>query len=454
MSQLMMSQSGIRGVVGDTLTPQLVQKVGIAFGHLCGKGPVIVGGDTRTSHESIKSTFIGAITSTGTDVIDIGKVPTPTVQQMIRHYHAAGGVVITASHNPIIWNGIKLMNDTGAFLNDQEYDAFQTYFKSEQQALADWKKVGTITVDDSAIEKHVDVIVNAIDIEPIKTADLRVLIDANNGAGCMANSILLDRLGVTYTAINGDGNGRFTHNPEPLKENVLDTLSAMKGHSYDIGFIQDADADRLVILDETGRFIGEDYSLAFCLHHVLDLKKEKYPVVVVNLSTSAVIDDISKPYNATVFRTKIGETHVTQELKKREALVGGEGNGGIIYPNVGWGRDSLVGITLALRHLAISKHSVSSIVDQYPQYVMLREKLMLSGSLDASTILEKLKKRFDSETVDMTDGIKIIRTDHWIHVRPSNTEPIIRIFIEAPNLEQAKHEFKQIETMINEQSIA
>jgi len=433
MSSLIMSISGMRAIVGDTMDPQLALDMGKAFGTYIGKGPVVVGGDTRVSYQMVKNAVVSGLVSVGTDVIDVGHVLTPTVQQMIRHFNAKGGMVISASHNPIQWNGIKLMNHDGSFLTPEEYDVFIAKYNQKAFQLVTWDVLGAIRIVPDAIDIHIDRILSAIDTSSIKNVNLNVLIDPDNGAGALADAKLLTKLGVKHTVINEEPNGRFTHNPEPLKENLFEIMALLKEGSYDIGFAQDADADRLVILDEKGTFIGEDYSLAYCIDYVLGLKEKENPQVVVNLSTSLVIEDVAKKHNATVHYTKIGETNVTVGIRQHDAVVGGEGNGGVIYPKVGWGRDSLVGIVLALKHLAESKKKVSETIATYPSYTMLKDKFTIQSLSEALPFLEKVKTHFSTKKLDTQDGVKVILPDAWIHVRPSNTEPIVRIFIEAPS---------------------
>jgi len=440
-SNLIISGSGVRGVVGETLTPDVALEFAYAFAAFVDSGTVVVGGDTRTSHDVFKSAVISGLTASGCDVIDIGKVPTPTCQQLIRHHNAAGAIVITASHNPIIWNGLKLMNSSGSFFDQDDYAKFKGIYESKSWQLKPWDQIGTVTVDSNAIQTHLDRIFKVLDPAPIREARLRVLIDPNHGAACDADKALLDALGVEYTIINGEGHGRFAHAPEPSADNLGDTITAMKAGNYDIGFVQDADADRLVLLDETGRFIGEDNSLGFCVDYILGYEatdSEKEAPVVVNLSTSNVIRDIAKSHQVEVVQTKIGETFVTQGIRDHNALVGGEGNGGVIFPKIGWGRDSLVGIVIALLHLAKRQKTVSEIVASYPQYTMLREKVSLESRAQVSEMLEKVIKSFPDVTPITDDGIKIVLHDEWIHVRPSNTEPIIRVFVEAKSKENAK----------------
>ncbi|MGE4170001.1 MAG: phosphoglucosamine mutase [Candidatus Margulisiibacteriota bacterium] len=438
MSKLIESISGIRGVVGDTLTPQVALETGIAFGRYLAGGTLIVGGDTRTSHDVYKSAVIAGLTAVGCKVIDIGKVPTPTVQQMIRHYSAQGGVIITASHNPAIWNGIKLMNHSGSFLTPTEYEAFQAIAK-QPSTFQPWTAVGSVSVDTTALEKHIDHILSIIDPKPIQEAGLSAIVDPNNGTGCLANPILFEKLKVKATIINAEGNGLFAHDPEPLQKNLGQILDQAQSGRYDIGFIQDADADRLVILDEKGRFIGEDYSLGFCVDYLLNTLTTEPKKVVVNLSTSLVIEAIAKRHGASVHYTKIGETNVTQGIRDLQAPVGGEGNGGVIFPKVGWGRDSLTGMVVALSYLATSQKTVSDIVGTYPAYTLLREKVAVETMDQVKTLIAKVEANLAAEpaTIDRQDGLKFSFDKAWVQIRASNTEPIVRIFAEAPTPDQA-----------------
>lgn len=442
MTELMISPSGIRGIVGQSLTPELAMRVGASYGSLIGAGPVVLGGDSRPSFTAVSSAVMAGLLSVGTSVITIGVVPTPTVQQAIRKHQAAGGLVITASHNPAVWNGIKLMNDTGSFLSDSQYQSFLSLYEGQAFSYKPWNEQGVVTHDSNALEDHIDLILERIDTTAIKEATLHVLVDPNNGAGAVADQILLDKLGVRYTLINQAPNGMFAHDPEPVERNVGQIKEALAAGNYDIGFVQDADADRLVILDENGRFIGEDYSLALCMDYVLQYDTVSEPgsqqAVVVNLSTSKVISDLAAQHQATVYQTKIGEPHVTAQLKAQQAVVGGEGNGGVIYPKIGWGRDSLVGIVLALCYLARSKKRVSEIVSTYPQYVMQREKVAVEKRADVPVFLEKVAQLFAAETISRDDGVKVMLATGWVHVRPSNTEPIVRVFVEEQSAAAAQ----------------
>jgi len=439
----------MRGVVGDTMTPTLALSVGQSLASWIRQGCVVVGGDTRTSHDTLKGALVSGILACGVSVIDIGRVTTPTLQQSILRHQASLGVMITASHNPAIWNGLKIMNHEGSFLTHSEYEAFMACYHAQNWHMAAWDQQGSYHHDPHAIEEHVALVLDRIDTSPIRNGrPLSVLVDANHGAGAVADPVLFRELGVSHTLLNAEPTGRFAHDPEPLEKNLGHIKSVMAGGGYDIGFVQDADADRLVILDETGRFIGEDYSLAFCIDHVLQMAtrddQSPPPHVVVNLSTSQVVADVVARHGGVITHTKVGEAHVTEGLRNTKALVGGEGNGGVIYPKIGWGRDSLVGMVLALRHCAVSGRSVSEIVNEYPAYTMLRHRLALDSHEQVATVLQGVRNAFPNRPTICEDGVKVLLPDGWLHARASNTEPIIRIFVEAPHADIAHGYLKQV----------
>ncbi len=448
-SKLIISASGVRGIVGPDFDPEFALSIGKAFGAYLKTGSVIIGSDSRRSGMIYKSAVISGLLMAGIDVLDIGIVPTPTCQQLIGHYDCQGAVVITASHNPAEWNGIKLMNAQGSFLTQEEFEVFNQVLSDSNFTYHSWDKVGKYRVIETALDTHIDHIMAQLDCSPIQNSGLRVLIDPNNGAACEANQKLLSRLGVQFDLLNGDPTLPFSHNPEPLEKNVSQIKEALSAGEYDIGFVQDADADRLVILDENGRFIGEDYSLGFCIDHVLRSENATEETIVVNLSTSQLIHDIAARYQSKIHYTKIGETHVTQGLRDHQAIVGGEGNGGVIYPKIGWGRDSLTGITLALLHLATTQKTVSEIVSTYPSYVMIRDKISLNSREEVLPLLESLKTQFKDKEQDHQDGVKVYLDSAWIHARPSNTEPIARIFIEAKTQEIAEDLLKDVRSLCN-----
>ncbi|MFA5880222.1 MAG: phosphoglucosamine mutase [Candidatus Margulisiibacteriota bacterium] len=435
MLPLIMSTSGTRGIIGENLFPEVAVNISQAFGAYVKSGggsTIIVGGDTRVSYDMIKNAVVSGLIAVGINVIDIGQVPTPTVQHLIRYHKADGGIVITASHNPIMWNGIKLMSKSASFLNQTEHDEFKKFLDDKSKVkCVSFDQLGKITYNNNALEIHIDNVLSNLDITPLKNSNLKVLIDPNNGTGALVDPLLFEKLGVQYEMINSVPNGIFTHNPEPTKENVKSTIEYMQKRGFDIGFVQDADADRLVILDENGTFIGEDYSFAFCVDYILSKINTPDKKVVVNLSTSMVIEHVAKKYQAEVTYTKIGEPNVTAKLRELNADVGGEGNGGVIYPKIGWGRDSLVGMVVALLYLAETKKTVSGIIQTYPKYLMDRSKIEVGSRDEINQLIEKARSIFQGAAVNDIDGLKFTFDDAWLHIRSSNTEPIVRIFIEA-----------------------
>ena len=454
----MISASGIRGIVGESLTPKLALDLAQRFGHYLiqktNNTRIIIGGDTRTSYKMLTDAVVSGLLSVGCDVIDIGQIPTPTAQQMIRHHRAAGAIVITASHNPAIWNGLKLMNEDAGFLSASEFDSFYSQYKDKEIPQKAFSELGAYQKDENAIENHINYILDRIDTTVIKEAKISILVDVNNGTGALATPPLLDKLGVNYTLLGPSPNGLFEHTPEPTKENLQSLIKGLKEGHFDAGFAQDPDADRLVIVAENGDYIGEDYSLAYCLDYVLGSLEANTPnkQVAVNLSTSAVIADICSKHGSMIHYSKIGEPNVVEKIKETDAVVGGEGNGGVIYPKIGWGRDSLVGITLALCHLATTKKTISETVSRYPKWVMLRERMALSSKEDARPFLERLSKEYKDTKQDTQDGLKLYFDDGWVHIRPSNTEPILRLFAEAGTKEQAKAYCEAIQAVLKSPS--
>ena len=446
MSKLMVSSSGLRGIVGEHLTPQLIDQFVRSYLKWLPEGKIVIGGDTRTSHQALANLVASICQLCGRDVVMIGKVPTPTVQQMVRHHLAAGGLAITASHNPVQWNGIKIIDSSGSFLSA---DAFASFFKlyqnNECAPLLDWQQQGVMVHDDTALHTHVQTIKTVLPVDQLKP--LKVLIDVNHGAGKYADQVLFEDLNIQVEYLFDGEDGVFSHSPEPVRDHLNALCDKMKTGHYDIGFAQDPDADRLVIVDEKGRFIGEDYSLAFCMDYYLSEFRQKDPSVVINLSTSKVIESIAKKVQARVFYTRIGEPNVTAKMKDVVATIGGEGNGGVIVPSIGWGRDSLTGIVLALLHLSQTNQSVSDIVSTYPQYVMVRDKQPMDSANEVQEKLTRVAKHYASEDVNQDDGIKVMFESSWVHIRPSNTEPIIRIFAEALSESKAQALVKTVKAL-------
>lgn len=438
-SRLMMSVSGIRGVVGETMTPELILKAASAFAIYAKRGRVIIGRDSRPTGSAIAMNFSSALALSGCDVFDLGIVPTPTVQLMVEELKADGGIVISASHNPIEWNAFKLINKSGTFLNSGEIKKFFSLMDKEF-SYEEWKNIGKIEYYEKAADIHIKKITSRIDIAAVRKRKFRVVLDSVNGAGSLITIDLLKKLGCTVIPLYCDISGIFPRGAEPLPENLGDLSKAVLSHSADIGFAQDPDADRLAVVDETGKPIGEENTISLVTEHLLSRKRGR---VVVNLSTTKAVEDIAKRYGADFKRTRVGEINVVDEMRKRGARIGGEGNGGVISPEIHLGRDSLAGIGYILEMMAFRKKSVSELAWDIPAYVMKKGKIRFDNKLDTAKIYSKFEKFFPGEKFTRIDGLRIDFRKHgefrggWVHLRPSNTEPVFRIIAEGKNKKQA-----------------
>ena len=450
MSTLMVSISGVRGIVGESLTPAIVQKYALAFGTFINKSPIIVGRDSRTSGPFISNILKGSLQATGHDVIDIGIVPTPTVQMEIIHQQAAGGVAVTASHNPAQWNGLKFMDANGRFLSPQ--DAGQVYKLAKQAnfSVKNWKQVGIEKTDNGANDRHIKAILDLpfINVAAIKKRKFIVVIDCVNGAGGLIIPQLLNKLGCAIIPINDEPNGKFAHTPEPLPENLGQLKKAVKDTKADVGFAVDPDVDRCAIVDEKGRPIGEEYTLAVAVKFYLS---KKLGPVVVNMSTSRACEDIAKYYNCPFLRSKVGEINVVEEMIAQDAIIGGEGNGGVILPDLHLGRDAPLAVAFTLQAMFEYEDTLSALVQSLPRYTMVKDKITIEGK-DPDKIIKKLIDKFSDKKVNLVDGLKIDEDDYWVHLRKSNTEPIIRIIAEARSLKQAKSIVEEYSGIINKLS--
>jgi len=446
---LMVGVSGVRGIVGKDLTPEVVARWARAFGSWAlehgkretGKGKrnfIVVGRDARTSGPAFAAAVTAGLTSVGCDVIDVGLVPTPTVQLAVEHHHAGGGIAITASHNPIEWNALKFVGSDGIFLDGAEGKRVAELVA--RQAGNGNRETGKVTADPSAVERHLDGVLRlpALPVEAIRARRFTVALDAVRGAGGPPMRDLLERLGCRVTGINLETDGRFPRVPEPIPENLGDLAALVRRSGADVGIAVDPDVDRLAIVDETGAAIGEDYTLAFAIRAVLGGKGETgngKRVVVCNLSTSLVVEDAAREFGADVVRTPVGEVHVARAILRLAAVIGGEGNGGVMYPALHAGRDAPVAAALLLALLARDGRRVSELVAAAPRYVILKGKAE-RGTRNAEQGLDDvyaaLRKRFPEGNVDTQDGLRLAWRDRWLHVRPSNTEPIIRLIAEAP----------------------
>jgi phosphomannomutase len=439
---LMVSVSGMRGIVGKDLTPELVARHAAALGAWAaghGRPRVVVGRDARTSGPMFVRAAEAGLMSVGAEVVQIGVVPTPTLQLAVEHHQAGAGLMLTASHNPVEWNALKLVGPDGIFL-DAEAGADVRALAERGPARAGWDGIGAVREDAGAISRHLDLVLGLpmVDVARIRARRFHVALDCVRGAGGAAIPPLLEALGCRVSAINLETDGRFPRPPEPLPENLGDLSRLVRESGADIGMAVDPDVDRLALVDEHGQPIGEDYTLAFAVRAVLLAapKAETPPAVVVNLSTSLVVEDAARELGARFFRAPVGEAHVARMIRDKGALIGGEGNGGVILPSVHVGRDAPVGVALILQLLAETGRSVSGLVDASPRYHIVKAKAPRGADLGPA--YQALRKRFTDATVDDRDGLRLSWADRWVHLRPSGTEPIIRFIAEAPSAGEAE----------------
>ncbi|MBC7789448.1 MAG: phosphoglucosamine mutase [Anaerolineae bacterium] len=436
---LMISVSGLRGRVGDALTPEVVAKFAAGFGawavHRGGTRKIVVGRDSRVSGPMFHRAALAALQSVGCHVIDVGVTGTPTVQLAVEHHHAAGGLAITASHNPIEWNALKFIGPSGLFLDGSE-SADMRRMVDGDIPRATWDEIGGISADDGAVERHIQQVLALpyVDVAGIRRRAFRVALDCVRGAGGAIMMDLLTQLGCHISAINLEPDGRFPRAPEPVAENLGELERLVLNSGSEIGFATDPDVDRLALVSEVGRAIGEDYTLALAARAVLKLRVGP---VVTNLSTSRILDDVANEAGAQVIRAPVGEVNVATRMRAEGAAIGGEGNGGVILTELHLGRDAPVGVALILQMLLDSDTSLSEVVARYPRYSIVKDKLdRPTGSLDA--VYATLRREFPEAEVDTQDGLRLSWSDRWVHVRPSGTEPIVRVIAEAPTLAEAR----------------
>ncbi|MEP6573082.1 MAG: phosphoglucosamine mutase [Gemmatimonadota bacterium] len=442
----MISVSGMRGIVGKDLTPELVARHAAALGawaKASGRPLVVLGRDARTSGPMFSRAAIAGLMSVGVDVIDVGVVPTPTVQLAVEHHHAGAGLILTASHNPIEWNALKFVGPDGIFLDGAAGTAVRALAERGPERPG-WDGVGDCREDRDAISRHLDLVMAlpVIDVTAIRRRGFHVALDCVRGAGGTTMPALLERLGCRVSAINLETDGRFPRAPEPIPENLGQLSELVRETGADIGFAVDPDVDRLAIVNERGEPIGEDYTLAFAVRAMLGAPMAPgktggaQPVVVANLSTSLVVEDAATSSGARFVRAAVGEANVAQTIKEEGAVIGGEGNGGVILPSLHIGRDAPVGVALVLHLLARSGQSVSSIVSGNPQYRIVKAKAPRGTEL--APVYDRLAQRFPEASADRRDGLRLSWADRWVHLRPSGTEPIVRFIAEAPTQADAE----------------
>ncbi|RLD27999.1 MAG: phosphoglucosamine mutase [Bacteroidetes bacterium] len=456
---LIKSISGIRGTiggqVGNNLTPIDVVKFAAAYGVWVKQQRnkenyrVVVGRDARISGEMVQSLVMQTLVGLGIHVIDLGLSTTPTVEVAVPMEHADGGIILTASHNPKQWNALKLLNAKGEFLNAAEGAKILEIAESNAMKFADVDNLGEITKNEAYIDLHIDEILDLplVNKDAIKKANFRVVVDGVNSTGGIAIPLLLERLGVHAVKLYCEPTGHFPHNPEPLKEHLTDLSNLVVKENADFGIVVDPDVDRLAFVCEDGEMFGEEYTLVACADYVLS----KTPgSTVSNMSSSRALRDVTEKHGQTYEASAVGEVNVVELMKNNNAVIGGEGNGGIIYPELHYGRDSLVGVALFLSLLAEKNMKISELRDSYPSYFMGKKKIKLTPNLDVDAILIAMEAKYNNENITTIDGVKIDFAENWVHLRKSNTEPIIRIYTEAKSQVEADTLADKIITEIKE----
>jgi phosphomannomutase len=431
----MVSISGIRGIVGDGLEPDVIVKYTNAFAEFVGNGKVVVGRDARITGEMVNQIVTGTLLAKGLDVIDIGICPTPTVQYTVKTLHAQGGIAISASHNPNEWNALKLLNSTGQFMSPDEHEVMKNYL-DKTSTYKSWDKIGKRTLYSEGLTDHIKAVLSLPLINPgkIKSKKFRVIADCVNGAGAYCIPDLLRLFGCEVIELNCEKTGIFPRLPEPLPENLSETMKAVKEHKADFAVVVDPDVDRLVLITDKGEPFSEENTITQAVKFVLSKTPGN---VAINLSTTRAVEDVASAFNCKVFRTPVGEANVVKKMKEVEAIIGGEGSGGVIYPALHYGRDALVGVALTLQHLAEENCKLSELKEQLPKYFIAKKKIDLKN-ISPDKVIEKMIKKFSSENINTEDGLRIDLKDHWVHFRKSNTEPIIRIITESKDEEYSK----------------
>ena len=444
---LIKSISGIRGTIGgsvnDNLTPIDAAKFAAAYGTWLinrstssNKLRVIIGRDARISGKMISSIVANTLVGLGIDVVDVGLSTTPTVEVAVALEGADGGIILTASHNPKRWNALKLLNEKGEFLNAKDGAAILELAASDDYTFASVDDLGVYIKDKGYIDRHIDEVLKLelVDVEAIKAAGFKAVVDAVNSTGGIAIPALLERLGVACVKLYCEPNGHFPHNPEPLKEHLTAISELVVKEKADLGIVVDPDVDRLALICEDGTMFGEEYTLVACADYVLSQHPGN---TVSNLSSSRALRDVTEKHGGSYQASAVGEVNVVELMKATDAVIGGEGNGGIIYPASHYGRDSLVGVALFLTHLAKSAMSCKALRTSYPAYFMSKNKIQLTPELDVDGILSTMAERYKNENVSTIDGVKVDFAEEWVHLRKSNTEPIIRIYTESTSQDKA-----------------
>ncbi len=443
----------IGGVPGDNLTPIDIVEMASAYGTwLSNKGnapKVVVGRDGRISGQLVSDLVVNTLISLGIDVVDLGLSTTPTVEMAVPKLNAGGGIIFTASHNPKQWNALKLLNEKGEFISAEDGQTILTIAEERKFDYAQIDKLGKITQDDSMIDYHIDEVLRLpyVDVEKIRAANFSVVVDCINSTGTISIPPLLDKLNCKYHLINEEVTGDFAHNPEPVPKNLTQLSEAVKNQQADMGIAVDPDVDRLVFVCEDGSIFGEEYSLVAIADYVL---KHKPGNTVSNLSSTRALADVAAKHGVEYHAAPVGEVNVVNKMKAVKATIGGEGNGGIILPDLHYGRDAIAGIALMLNHLVDTGKSLSELKKQYPQYSIIKSKIELDKDTNVAALIDKVKNKYLNERINENDGLKIDYDDGWVHLRESNTEPIIRVIAESTTVEKAETLAQTIIDLIHE----
>jgi phosphomannomutase len=441
---LIVSVSGIRGIVGQGLTPEPVLAFAAALGSYVNGGRVVLSRDGRPSGTVMRHAVLAGLLAAGCEVDDLAVAPTPTCGLAVRRLQAAGGIQITASHNPAPWNGLKLFGPDGAVLTAAEGRKVQELFEAHAFRNVPWDQLGNVTDCGRAEDWHRERVLELVDVPRIRSRQLRAFLDANGGAGGPLGRRLLESFQCRPVCVGCTADGFFEHPPEPVAENLREIAPLVPEEDAAIGFVLDPDADRLALIDETGRYIGEELTLALAV--AFRLRCERGPIVI-NMSTSRVIEDIARPYGVPVFRAAVGEANVVEKMREVGALIGGEGNGGVIDPRVGWVRDPFIGMGLVLNLLADTDRKLSELVAELPGYHIVKDKYSVDRER-LPGLFATLEQRWPEAKVNHSDGLRLDWEDSWLHVRPSNTEPIVRVIAEAPQASGAERLCRVVGTML------
>jgi phosphomannomutase len=432
-SSLIVSVSGIRGIVGEGLTVEAALAFAAAFAAHTGGGQIVISRDGRPSGEVLRHAILAGLMASGCAVSDLGVAPTPTCGLAVRRLNAGGGIQITASHNPAPWNGLKLFGPDGMVLSAIEGKKLQALFEAGARRWAAWNQLGSLSACHQAEDWHRERVLELVDVPRIRSRQFRAFLDANGGAGGPLGRKLLDSLGCRPVCHACHADGEFLHEPEPIAENLQAVCPLVKQHAADIGFVLDPDSDRLALIDENSRYIGEELTLALA---VLQRLQRERGSVVINMSTSRVVEDICRRFDCVCERAAVGEANVVEKMRQVGAVIGGEGNGGVIDPRVGFVRDPFIGMGLVLNLMADTGRKLGELADELPRYVIVKNKYPVDRK-QLQGLFAELQRRWPEAKLNQLDGLRLDWPDRWVHIRPSNTEPVVRVIAEAPRAEDA-----------------